>query len=265
MDTRATTRIRVCFAVAVFVHLGGLLLARSSYLGPDVGLTDTPPQLPGQTTVVRVAGWAIDEEAAPTPRVDEYNPPPVDVRITPREMRIARQRFVPEPTDVSRPTPAELALVTRLLDAQPSPQADRRETAVAEDMKALGRPAPGPPIPRRMPSLSTPESVAVLPASAPREQSVGRNVETLPVLLDNRPPLYPAQAVAARQEGTVTLRLEIAPSGSVAKVEVLSSSGHAVLDAEAVRAVRSWRFVPATERGLPVAAAVRLPVRFTLE
>ncbi len=251
--------------MAVFVHLGGLLLARSSYLGPYVGLTDTPPQLPGQTTVVHVAGWAIDEKAAPILRTDERQPPPVDVRITPRETRIARQRFVAEATDVSRPTPGELAMAARLLEARPVPQAERRETVFADPEPVATPLVTRPTIPRQMPSLRAPSSEAVLPVSAPREQSVGRNVQTLPVLLDNRPPLYPAQAIAARQEGTVTLRLEIGPSGSVVKVEVLSSSGHAVLDAEAVRAVRSWRFVPATERGLPVAAAVRLPVRFTLE
>ena len=77
--------------------------------------------------------------------------------------------------------------------------------------------------------------------------------------------MYPAQAVADRLQGTVLLRFRITPEGRVAQLELLSSSGHPILDAAAVRAVRAWRFIPARRAGLPVATTVRLPVRFELD
>lgn len=49
---------------------------------------------------------------------------------------------------------------------------------------------------------------------------------------------YPAFARQLRQQGTVTVRLTIAPDGKLRSVEILSSSGHASLDKAALAAVR---------------------------
>ena len=51
------------------------------------------------------------------------------------------------------------------------------------------------------------------------------------------------------------------PDGTCADVGIVQSSGHAVLDEAAVRAVREWRFKPAVRDGIPVAA--RQTIRFT--
>jgi TonB family protein len=101
------------------------------------------------------------------------------------------------------------------------------------------------------------------PAAAP--VVFGHADQTPPRPLANLPPVYPEQAVAARWQGVTLLRVHVVADGAAADVEVLSSSGHAVLDAAAVRAVRTWRFEPARHNGRPVAAAVRLPVRFQLD
>ena len=61
------------------------------------------------------------------------------------------------------------------------------------------------------------------------------------------------------------LRLHIAANGSVTNVEVVSSSGHHILDVEAIRSVRNWRFVAGNRDGRAVAATVRLPVQFVLD
>ena len=94
---------------------------------------------------------------------------------------------------------------------------------------------------------------------------MGTSDRTLPRLLENRPPTYPQGAIIRRFEGTVVLRLEITPEGRVGGLEVVSSSGHAILDAAAARAIRAWRFAPATRAGRAVAVTVRLPVRFSLD
>ena len=82
---------------------------------------------------------------------------------------------------------------------------------------------------------------------------------------DPEEPTYPVRAVVERLEGTVVLRVHVTSEGRVSAVEVFSSSGHAVLDAAAVRAVRNWQFTPAHRAGHPVSATVRLPVRFVLD
>jgi protein TonB len=52
--------------------------------------------------------------------------------------------------------------------------------------------------------------------------------------------------------------------GTVADARVERSSGSRDLDREALRAVRGWRFRPALRDGVPVPAAVLVPVRFAL-
>jgi protein TonB len=70
-----------------------------------------------------------------------------------------------------------------------------------------------------------------------------------------------AAAVRRRWEGSVVVGFEVRPDGTCADVGIVQSSGHAVLDEAAVRAVREWRFKPAVRDGIPVAA--RQTIRFT--
>jgi TonB family protein len=55
-------------------------------------------------------------------------------------------------------------------------------------------------------------------------------------------PAYPAAAASRGEEGTVVLRLTVAPDGRVSGAEVKSSSGHAQLDTAARDAARTWSF-----------------------
>ena len=45
---------------------------------------------------------------------------------------------------------------------------------------------------------------------------------------------------------------------------IATSSGHQILDDAAVAAVRTWRFSPATQAGVPVAAIADVPIRFSI-
>ena len=83
-------------------------------------------------------------------------------------------------------------------------------------------------------------------------------------LSDNQPPEYPVEAVRRRLEGVVLLELHVAVSGTIDQVEVLESSGHAILDRAAVEAVVTWRGTPAKRWGRAVATIERLPIRFRL-
>jgi TonB family protein len=79
----------------------------------------------------------------------------------------------------------------------------------------------------------------------------------------DRSDLTPA-LVNAAAEGMVVLKLLVLADGTVGAVEIVRSSGHQALDAEAVRAGRGWRFEPATRDGRPIEAWVLIPVRFVV-
>jgi protein TonB len=77
-------------------------------------------------------------------------------------------------------------------------------------------------------------------------------------------PRYPAIARQNGWQGKTILRVEIRTDGRVGAVEVLRSSGYAVLDDAAVEAVRAGEFMPARVAGKPVSASVEVPIRFQL-
>lgn len=80
----------------------------------------------------------------------------------------------------------------------------------------------------------------------------------------NAPPEYPEEARLQGWHGRVVLAVTVAPDGAVTDLRVQSSSGHALLDEAAMRAVRRWRFEPGRRGGVPVTAAAVVPVRFRL-
>lgn len=73
-------------------------------------------------------------------------------------------------------------------------------------------------------------------------------------------PLYPADALASKATGTVTLRFLIDTDGTVADALVQTSSGTPSLDEAARVAIAKCRFTPATARGKPQRAWV--PVQY---
>lgn len=67
-------------------------------------------------------------------------------------------------------------------------------------------------------------------------------------------PEYPAEALARRLEGTVTLRFLVDTDGSVAEALVAKSSGDASLDEAARAAIAKCHFTPGTAGGKPARA-----------
>jgi periplasmic protein TonB len=90
-------------------------------------------------------------------------------------------------------------------------------------------------------------------------------VETTLAYVSAPAPKFPAQAIRARMQGTVTLRVLVDESGKPLDVVVESSSGHKLLDDTARNQVMaSWRFQPAVQNGQHVKAWARIPVTFDL-
>jgi periplasmic protein TonB len=87
----------------------------------------------------------------------------------------------------------------------------------------------------------------------------------LPGYFLNPPPPYPVQARAEKQQGVVLLAVLVDARGRVASLSVKISSGFPLLDAAALAGVKNWRFKAARLAGLPVEAAVDIPIRFQLK
>ena len=81
-------------------------------------------------------------------------------------------------------------------------------------------------------------------------------------LLSSTTPDYPPLAKQLKVEGTVVLKAVIAKSGGVRSVERVS--GPPMLADAAMKAVRVWRYRPASVNGEPVDAESKIVMRFVL-
>lgn len=87
---------------------------------------------------------------------------------------------------------------------------------------------------------------------------------TAPTLLRRVEPVYPNIAVAGRIEGIVILEAVVDEAGRVTDVRVLRGA-HALLDREAIDAVRQWRYTPVILNGIPVRVILTVTLSFKLE
>ena len=71
-------------------------------------------------------------------------------------------------------------------------------------------------------------------------------------------PDYPYEARRRKEEGTGLFRLLVDERGKVTNVTVLRSTGHPILDAEGLRALKAWLARPGERREVDV------PLRFLL-
>ena len=74
---------------------------------------------------------------------------------------------------------------------------------------------------------------------------------------------YPIALWDAGIEGATTLRVRVTEEGVVDSIEVTGTSGHAVLDSDAVDGVRALRFEPGRLGPRPTRMWATLPVLFT--
>ena len=137
------------------------------------------------------------------------------------------------------------------------------------------------PVPRRpdpRPTDLRPEPLEAPDADHPREMPQQQPVASSPAPLQarveaDRPPSplrrikpeYPKGARERREEGDVTLELDIGASGVVENVRVTASCGFTELEQAAVRAVKRARFAPARRGSTAVPATVMLTLTFRLK
>jgi TonB family protein len=107
-----------------------------------------------------------------------------------------------------------------------------------------------------------PPEPATEQASPPKRITVGGMVMESK-LVSRTPPKYPTDAKEARIEGDVLLTAIIAKDGSVMQLDV--KSGHPLLAAAALEAVRQWKYQPTLLNGQPVEVVTSIHFNFTLD
>lgn len=127
---------------------------------------------------------------------------------------------------------------------------------VHPDPARMQAPAARPTVARSMlAKASRPAKSVVAPATTDRE-----------VALAMRPhPVYPAQALRTREQGTVLVLAHVDANGQVSDARVVRRSGSPTLDRAAPNEVRRWKFSPALHDGQPIVASVEVPVSYRLD
>ena len=82
--------------------------------------------------------------------------------------------------------------------------------------------------------------------------------------LSNPAPEYPVAAQKRGLEGQVLLKVHVLPSGKPDDVTVARSSGHAILDDAALKAVMRWVFEPARRGQTAIDGWVQVPLNFRI-
>ena len=77
---------------------------------------------------------------------------------------------------------------------------------------------------------------------------------------------YPQAAVKAKQQGRAIVGFVVRKDGTVSDVQITKSAGHAVLDKEAMRVVKSMpAWEPGKQKGKPVDVKYNVPITFRLK
>lgn len=108
------------------------------------------------------------------------------------------------------------------------------------------------------------EGTQPLPSAPPKPASAHLRLSHIDEgnLIRKVQPTYPALARSVRIQGVVLLQAIISKEGTIANLRVLS--GHPMLTAAAIDAVRQWRYRPYVLNGTPVEVETQITVNFSL-
>lgn len=143
---------------------------------------------------------------------------------------------------------------------------------IAPPRRAIPMPLPDVSAAIPLPSESVGGQPVVSAPALPRSRALLRDetaatkgVRTRARYLESMRPPYPKRAREMGWEGTVVLRVEVMPDGTVGAASVHRTSGYLTLDEAALVAVKRWRFAPPTDGAFSFATVVDVPVRFDLK
>lgn len=213
----------------------------------------------------------IPPEKPPVPQPDRSNEPVAGLSHKPAPVTHAVEK-------VSAPAPAPVAVAQvkpepPVTTPKPAAQLEPKQPVAKVD-KPLPPPKPDP-VKKQVvhpPVEPVAESEDASPADVPTQadtamessQTQQASFQAAQVRKQTKPH-YPRLAWRRGQEGTVWLRVQVDSSGKALAIQIDRSSGFDVLDKAAIKAVRSWRFLPALQDGQAQASYVKIPVKFQLD
>ena len=264
---------KVAFAVSVVIH--------AALIAFIPGLRSVPVETPRVLDVEIVPMHAplvpsVQEKPVVPPKMVEPKiepvPEPKPEFVLPRpELRPApkaesRLESMPEPKIEPRPEPAPIARVEPRPEPQPTPTVEPQPEPRPEP-RTESRPEPQP-----LPQEAPPPVVAPQPQpSAPRidEAHENRLLVTYGQSISKeikRYQKYPLPAQRRGWEGTAEVLLKIAADGKVTGITLGRSSGHTILDDEALDMVRRASPLPQAPPDLRGRAlVVSVPIVFRLQ
>ncbi|HSI12368.1 MAG TPA: energy transducer TonB [Chthoniobacter sp.] len=168
----------------------------------------------------------------------------------------------PPPEQKEEPPPPPPEKAPEMTIPEPPPKPPEPERPKQQQAPQLPKQKPKPVAPRAVGDGSS-----KIPGNdATTAKAASGAISAKPAYLRNPHPAYPEEARAAKQQGVVTLRVNVDASGHVVSVRLVQSSGFPILDERARSTVaEKWVFKPATNGGAAVASEVVIPIRFTLE
>lgn len=203
-------------------------------------------------TWISVAGFGGVAVFAPEKQTKPIPEKPPETQLIQEEFTLGEQNPVESPASTpsvpDRSEPAEILPIPpelpELAESAPLPE--------IPDLPVSTSPVPAaPPVssarrnPEVRPQSGTARTGASRPsASGPRASASGGTMSESSRLAAGRmpPPSYPAEAKRKNQTGTVLVEFTVDSNGSVISAYAKSSSSWPLLDSEALRTVRRWKF-----------------------
>lgn len=225
------------FGISTAVHLGLALLLMPLLFAAETK-PEEPPVLPVELSMFEPKAPEPAPEPVPqvAPKPPPPSPPPLPQSKPKPKEKPKSEKPKPE-KKVEKPLPKPEKDLRQEQEQRERSEAERREREEQQQREVAERQA------RQRAQQET----------AARAAAQAQNA--VPVITNPRyrrppnPPDYPRRALESGTEGTVIVRANVNPIGSVITARVQKSSGNASLDAAALKAVRGWAFIPATRGG----------------
>jgi protein TonB len=198
----------------------------------------------------------------PDMRLEFLTPAPVSAQATAKLQPPSAPSKDKLPSETAQNLPAT---VPAMAPVQVQPPVAVAASAAAQTSAQAAAPAATPVTP--VTATVAAQSSALTPAAEPEIPAAALNTDAdyKAASLNNPRPAYPLLAIRQGAQGQVLLLAEVLAEGRAGRIELEKSSGHALLDAAAMNAVRAWRFSPARKNGLLTVQTVRIPIHFNLK
>lgn len=214
------------------------------------GMPPRPPEIPPPPIEVVIIPpqpiiAAAPAAAAPAPPKPQLQPPPPKPQVQPPPPKPKpvpkMEKPTPKPPEVVKPRPKPAPA------PKPKPRPEPEEEAEAEPAHESPAPVAREEAPPAPPAPPAPVHHAP-PKPQPTEGDDDNNRYTTGTVGGYRMS-YPAAAKQRGWEGTTTVKIHVSAGGEVESVSVVGSSGHDMLDEEAVDMVKGASHVKPCHRG----------------